>query len=275
MSITRRDALKTLAGVAAVGAVGPGARAGRRRLDRIGLQLYTVRSEMQRSVEATLERVGSIGYDEVEFAGYFNHTPAQLATMLESNGLAAPSAHLGLDVMRTGWEKALDDAARIGHRFVVVAFLPPNERNSVDAYRRIAAEFNRAGEVAKAKGMTFAYHNHDFEFEPMDGTTGFDVLLEECDPGLVAIEMDLYWITHAGHDPIPYLRRMPGRFPLVHVKDRNPDGSMADVGRGMIDFPAIFAAAGGEIRHYFVEHDRPGDAFASVEASHRYLSSLR
>lgn len=275
MSITRRDAVKALAGLAAAGAVGPGERAGRRRLDRIGLQLYTVRSEMQKSVAATLERVASIGYDEVEFAGYFNQTPAQLAALLEANGLAAPSAHLGLDVMRTGWEKALDDAARIGHRYVVVAFLPANERNSVDAYRRIAAEFNRAGEAAKAKGMTFAYHNHDFEFEPMDGTKGFDVLLEECDPALVAIEMDLYWITHAGHDPIGYLRREPGRFPLVHVKDRNPDGSMADVGKGTIDFPAIFAAAAGGIRHHFVEHDRPGDAFDSVTASHRYLSSLR
>jgi sugar phosphate isomerase/epimerase len=156
-----------------------------------------------------------------------------------------------------------------------VASLPAAERSSIDAYRRIADEFNRAGEAARAKGLTFAYHNHDFEFQPMDGTTGYDTLLEACDPALVAMELDLYWITHAGRDPLRYVRANPSRFPLVHVKDRAADGSMADAGAGQIDFPAIFAAAGGAIRHYFVEHDRPGDAFASIAASHRYLSSLR
>lgn len=276
MSVSRRGALKALAGVLVAGPVLAGARAvPRKRLDRVGLQLYTVRGEMEKSVEATLERVASIGYSEVEFAGYFDHTPAQIASVLEANGLTAPSAHLGLDVMRAGWERALDDSARMGHRYVVVPSLPPGERGSVDGYRRIAEEFNRAGEAARAKGLTFAYHNHDFEFEPMSGTNGYDVLLEACDPALVAMELDLYWITHAGHDPIAYVRRMRGRFPLVHVKDRSADGSMANVGAGTIDFPAIFAAADGGIRHHFVEHDRPGDAFASITASYQYLASLR
>lgn len=275
MPMSRRDALRNMAGALAAGAVVPNAKAMGHRLDPVGLQLYTVRGEMQKSVEATLERVAAIGYKEVEFAGYFDRSPAQLAALLKANGLSAPSAHLGLDVMRSGWARALDDAATIGHRYVVVAFIPPGERTTIDGYRRIADEFNRAGGAARAKGMTFAYHNHDFEFEPMGGTTGYDVLLEACDPELVAMELDLYWITHGGRDPIAYLRRGATRYPLVHVKDRAADGSMANVGAGRIDFPAIFAAAGGAIRHHFVEHDRPGDAFASIEASYRYLSSLR
>jgi sugar phosphate isomerase/epimerase len=277
MSLSRRDALKRLAGALAAGSVTPEtARAATRlRLDRVGLQLYTVRGAMQTSVETTLARVAEIGYHEVEFAGYFGQSPAQLAALLKQTGLSAPSGHLGLDVMRTAWDRALDEAATIGHRYVVVAFLPPSERSSADAYRRVAEEFNRAGEAAQAKGMTFAYHNHDFEFQPMDGTTGYDVLLETCDPAVVAMELDLYWIRKAGRDPLPYLRAHPGRFPLVHVKDMAADGSMADVGEGTTDFPGIFAAAAGEIRHHFVEHDHPADAFASITASYRHLAGLR
>lgn len=277
MPISRRDALKRLAGALAAGSVAPeSARIeASSRLDRIGLQLYTVRTEMQKSVEATLARVAEIGYLEVEFAGYYDRTPAQIAALLNQTGLTSPAAHIGFDVMRSAWDRALDGALAIGHRYVVVPSIPPAERRSAEAYRRIADAFNRAGEAARAKGLTFAYHNHDFEFEAMDGTTGYDILIEACDPAVVRMELDLYWISRAGKDPVAYVRSQPGRFPLVHVKDMTADRSMADVGAGTIDFAGIFAAAAGSIRHYFVEHDRPADPFASITSSYGYLSRLR
>jgi sugar phosphate isomerase/epimerase len=276
--ITRRDALARLGAMAALGAgVIPGLACrglSAHGLQTIGVQLYTVRKEMERSVEQTLARVAEVGYKEVELAGLFQRTPAQFASLLKANGLTAPSGHLGLDVMRTAWDKALDDSATIGHKYVVVAWVPPEERSSVDAARKLGEDFNRAGEAARKRGLTFAYHNHDFEFAPLGSTTCYDVLLATCEPGLVDFELDLFWITKAGKDPLAYLARQPGRFPMVHVKDMAADGSMVDVGAGRIDFAKIFAAANGGIRHYFVEHDNPTDPFASIAASYRALTAL-
>lgn len=276
--ISRREALTRLGAMAALGTgVLPslsceGVRAA--VVQPVGVQLYTLRKEMEQSVEATLTRVARIGYKEVEFAGHFRRTPAQIAEMLKVNGLTAPSGHLGLDVMRTAWDKALDDSAAIGHKYVVVAWVPPEERSSVDAARKLGEDFNRAGEAARKRGMTFAYHNHDFEFAPLGSTTCYDVLLATCDPKLVEFELDLFWITKAGKDPLAYFAQQPGRFTMVHVKDMAADGSMVDVGAGTIDFARIFAAANGGIRHYFVEHDNPADPFASIEASYTALAAL-
>ena len=276
--LSRREALARLGALAALGSGAlsgiscEGVRAAGVR--PLGVQLYTVRKEMEKDVEATLARVAEIGYQEVEFAGYFRRTPAQIAQILKATNLTAPSGHLGLDVMRTAWDKALDDSATIGHKYVVVAWIPPEERASVDTVRKLGEDFNRAGEAAKKRGMTFAYHNHDFEFLPLGSTTAYDVLLATCDPKLVEFELDLFWITKAGKDPVAYLSQQPGRFPMVHVKDMTADGTMVDVGAGTIDFPKIFAAAGGGIRHYFVEHDNPADPFASIATSFTALSAL-
>jgi sugar phosphate isomerase/epimerase len=245
-------------------------------LDRIGLQLYTVRQAMGENFEGTLERVAAIGYREVEFAGYFDHRPSAVRAALQRYGLAAPSAHLSFDALGANWGRTLQEAGEIGHRYVVVPAIP-EEWRTVDGYRRIAELFNRAGEEANAHGITFAYHNHDFDFARLGGRILYDVLLSETDPKLVAFEMDLYWITKAGQDPLAYFARWPGRFRMVHVKDSTgaPRHEMTDVGRGTIDWRRIFARreqAG--IRHFFVEHDQPADAFASIRASYQYLARL-
>jgi len=276
--MTRREALTRLGALAALGAASlPGLSCrglSAHGLQTIGLQLYTVRKDMERSVEQTLARVAEIGFKEVELAGLFQRTPPQFAELLKANGLAAPSGHLGLDIMRTAWDKALDDSATLGHKYVVVAWIPPEERSSVDVVRKLGEDFNRAGEAARKRGMTFAYHNHDFEFEPLGSTTCYDVLLATCEPSLVEFELDLFWITKAGKDPLAYLAQQPGRFTMVHVKDMATDGSMVDVGAGTIDFAKIFAAANGGIKHYFVEHDNPSDPFVSITASYRALQAL-
>jgi len=246
-----------------------------RRLDRIGVQLYSVRTSMEDSVERTLERVAQIGYDEVEFAGYFGRSPQQVRRILDDHELTAPSTHLQLDALESDWEANADLAAAIGHQYLVVASAPQDARSTLDDYHRLADRFNRVGERAKAAGLAFGYHNHAFEFAPLDGETPYDILLGETDPALVTFEMDLYWITDGGADPLAYFRDHPGRFQLVHVKDRAADGTMTAVGAGTIDFASIFArSAEAGIRHYFVEHDNSDDPFASITASVSYLRRL-
>ncbi|HSA54671.1 MAG TPA: sugar phosphate isomerase/epimerase [Gemmatimonadaceae bacterium] len=244
-------------------------------LSRIGVQLYTVRSSMQQGVERTLEEVARIGYKEVEFAGYFGRTPQQIRSLLDANGLTAPSSHGGdLNTIRTRWAQALEEAQVVGHRYLVCASLPRSEQTA-DGYQRVAAEFNRAGAEAARAGITLAYHNHDFEFRPLGDTIGYDILLAECDPKLVLMQMDLFWIAKGGRDPLAYFAKHPGRFYSVHVKDMDASGAMVDVGAGQLPFARYFAQAEqAGIRHYFVEHDNPGDPMASIRASYDHLARL-
>lgn len=243
----------------------------------IGLQLYTVRDEMQRDFEGTLARVAEIGYQEVEFAGYFGRSPQRVRSALEAAGLRAPAAHVPLEQVRDGWEATLDAARVMGHRYLVVAWLPAEERRSLEQYRKLAALFDRAGEAAQRAGLRFAYHNHDFEFVPLDGMIPYDVLLAQTDPSLVRLEMDLYWTHRADADPHAYFARYPGRFPLVHVKDMvdTPERDMTEVGSGIIDFESVVRrAALAGIEHWFVEHDQPASPFDSVRQSFDAMQSL-
>jgi sugar phosphate isomerase/epimerase len=246
-------------------------------LDTIGIQLYSVRRELARDFEGTLASLASIGYKEVEFAGYFDRKPDEVKTILGRHGLAAPSAHVPIETVRQDWPRTLEIAGIIGHRYVVIPWLADEDRRTVDDVRRRAAEFNRLGEAAKRAGVRFAYHNHDFEFTPLDGRIPYDVLLAETDPANVAFELDLMWITKAGQDPLRYFGRYPGRFEMVHVKDSTgaPDYRHVDVGRGTIDFRRILTRrrqAG--IRHFFVEHDDPADPLGFARASYQYLKRL-
>jgi sugar phosphate isomerase/epimerase len=245
-------------------------------ISRIGVQLYTVRRSMQDSVERTIEQVARIGYKEVEFAGYFGRPARDIRALLDANGLTAPSAHSAdLPSIRDRFAQVLDDAATIGHRYVVCASLPRSEQ-SADGYKRVSAEFNRAGELAAKSGVRLGYHNHDGEFTPLGSTNGYDILLAECDPKLVTMQMDLFWTVKAGKDPLAYFAKHPGRFVSVHVKDMAVGERMVDVGAGRLPFATYFAQSKqAGIQHYFVEHDNPADPMASIAASYRYLRALQ
>jgi sugar phosphate isomerase/epimerase len=285
LTITRREALTRLA-VLAVGSpvIGSLSREAAFALketdqtkfpDPLGVQLYTLRTEMERDVAATLARVAEIGYEEVEFAGYFGDSPSEIRRFLADAGLRAPSAHVAPDLVEEAWPATLEAAAAVGHDYVVVPSIPESMRTSLDDWRRTAERLTLAAAEARAAGLQLAYHNHDFEFREMEGRTPLNVFLETADPELVQVELDLFWIVHAGGDPIAFIDRWPGRIPLVHAKGRTADGRMTEVGSGVIDWAEIFQhreRAG--IRHYFVEHDRPGKPFQSVESSFRYLSRL-
>jgi sugar phosphate isomerase/epimerase len=261
-----------------------------RRLDRIGVQLYTARTEMEKDVDATLARVAALGFREVEFAGYFNRTPQQIRAALDRNGLTSPSTHIDLASISGRLPEVIEQSRVIGHKYIVMPWLDEDTRKEPDIWQRVADTLNRAGETAREAGIQMGYHNHNFEFVPMaSGQMPLDFLLERCDPALVAFELDLAWIEAAGQDPLPYFAKYPGRFPMVHVKGlrRRPAGGAAlptndvlpditEVGSGVIDWARIFARSDqAGIEHYYVEHDVPKAPFDSLETSIRYLQALR
>ena len=273
----RREFVQTMAGAGlAIACTGSSRAARAARLDKVGIQLYTVRDQMKADFEGTLAHIAEIGYKEVEFAGYFDHAPADVKAILNRHGLAAPSTHVAFENDEK-WKAALDTAKTIGHEYIVMPWIPQERRKTLDDWKNFAQVFNHAAQMAHDAGIQFAYHNHDFEFPKMDGQIPYDVLLQNTDPKLVQLEIDLYWITKAGQDPLAYFSRWPGRVPLVHVKDSAgpPEHKMVDVGQGKIEWKRIFAKreqAG--IKHFFVEHDQPPQPFDDIAASYKYLSQL-
>jgi sugar phosphate isomerase/epimerase len=275
----RRTFLKTLAMALACWRFALAQERGR-RIENIGLQLYTVRHRLEKDFEGTLARVSAVGYKEVEFAGYFGHAPKEVRATLNRHHLAAPSAHIPIADVRdqAKWQQVLDAAHVVGHDFIVCPWVDPPERRTLDDWKKLASTFNKAAETSHKAKIQFAYHNHNFEFTPIDGKLPYDLLLAETDPKLVKMEMDLYWITKGGQDPLKYFAQFPGRFPMVHVKDMDntPKRGFADVGKGIINFKRIFAKAEqAGIRHYFVENDEPPVAMSSIRSSFSYLQQLR
>jgi sugar phosphate isomerase/epimerase len=248
------------------------------RLTTIGAQLYTVRRELEKEFEGTLARVAGLGYREVEFAGYFGHTPKEVEDVLARHNLVSPAAHVQLADLRGSLQTMIEAAHVIGHEYLLLAWTPPEERKSLDDYRRLADLCNRAGEQTKRAGVQFAYHNHDFEFATVEGRVPYDLLLERMDSELVKLELDLYWIVKGGASPLDYFKKYPGRFHLLHVKDMDatPRHYFTEVGRGVIDFKSIFAnAERAGVKHYFVEQDEtPGSPFDSLKISMDYLRRL-
>ena len=245
----------------------------------LGVQLYTLRSEMAKGVDATLARLASLGFREVEFAGYFDRTPAQIRESLARHGLTSPSAHYPIEALEGDRQaKSLADAVAAGHRWVVVPWLAPEARRTIDDYRRVTARLNRIGEAARRSGLSAAYHNHEFELAPLGGEVPLDVMLKESDPALVNFELDVFWTVRGGADPFAYFARWPGRFPMLHLKDSAgaPDHRMVEVGAGTIDWRRVLerGVAQGGVRHAFVEHDNPTDPWASVTASAAHLKKL-
>ena len=267
------------------------------KIDKVGVQLYTVRDLMKTDFAGTIAKVASTGYKEVEFAGYFDHSPQDVRSILDKNGLTAPSCHVSLDVVQNKWPETIEAAKTIGHSFIVCPWIDENMRNSADAWKKVVETFNKAGETSKKAGIQFAYHNHWWEFGPnaaLGGKLTYDYLLASTDKNLVKMEMDLGWISVAGHDPVAYFKQYPGRFPLVHVKDFKslpklaPDqiasfnagplehGDMTAPGSGIIDWKRIFSHSDeAGIKHYFLEHDSPQDPWATLTDGYKYLSTIR
>jgi len=250
----------------------------------IGVQLYTVRKEAERDLPAVLKEIHRIGYKEVEtYWDVYNHPAAELRRMIEDHGLRAPSGHFNYD----GLEQKLDYAATLGVKYVTCPMLPDSQWKSLAGFQQAAEDFNRWGQLARDRGMTLAFHNHNYEFQKFGATTGFDELIARTDPSLVKLEIDCYWIAQAGRDPVETISQLKGRVKMLHLKDRIAGVSTSqwldasaehftEVGSGTINWKEVLRAAEEcGVEHFFVERDSGElDAMESLQKSYRYLHQI-
>ena len=255
----------------------------------IGVQLYTVRTILPKQPLETLKELDGMGYNEVEC---IHDGLDKMWASLKETGLRPVSMHLESSLFGPSKAAELDvvivDAKRRGFQYLVYPYVAPPERGGLDVMRTLAQTLNAAGTKCRDAGLRLCYHNHAFEFQPMEGTTPFEVLMQETKKDLVGLEMDVFWVSVAGHDPVEMLRRHAGRVALLHLKDKAqgtatqynesvPRTAFKEVGSGTLDFRAILGAASSAgVQHYFVEQDAtPGDPLASLQKSYQYLHSLK
>lgn len=249
----------------------------------IGLQLYTLRDVIKSDVKGILTSVAQMGYTEAETYGYkdgklFDMPVAEFGAFMKSIGMKTVSGHYGIDLTGNGWDKACEDAKSLGQQYVVVPFLNKEYYDSLDAVKKTCETLNKAGEVAKKYKLQMGYHNHAFEFGKAGDKTIFETMLELLDPKLVVWELDIFWVVNAGHDPVTYFEKYPGRFPLWHVKDMDKADSNknADVGTGTIDYKNLFThAKKSGLKKYFVEQETyPSTPMESTRNCINYLKTI-
>ncbi len=255
----------------------------------LGLQLYTVRNEIK-DLKNSLQQIAAAGYTNLELYGYnnrqfFGNTVPQFAELLKQNNLKTVSGHYGLSDMLHSpdynwdtWKYLLEDATILGNKYVTIPYLDDKHRTA-DDFKRVAERLNKGGELSKAAGITTAYHNHNFEFEKAGDITKYEILLNNTDPKLVKFEMDLYWVAYAEQKPADWFKKYPGRFPLWHIKDMEaattaaPKGQTCEVGKGVIDWKAIFAAQkDAGLEYAFVEQEQyRSSVFECIKTSADYM----
>jgi sugar phosphate isomerase/epimerase len=302
-SLSRRRVLgaAALTAAATAGAVAAGSpaaadaqhgRPSRVPREQISVQLYTLRDQLGVDLDGSLAELRRIGYTRIEHAGFVGRSAAQFRAALDAAGIKATTGHVGIpQPFDAGvWERALADANIVGNRYIVhpffgIDFSTGQPIREGARYRALARDLNRAGALARRAGIAFGYHNHNFEFLRQDGgsRTGFDILTAETDPGLVHLEVDLFWAWVGAADPVDLIARHRGRIRQVHVKDLNTARGFEDAGSGLIDFGRIFAhAREAGIAEFIVERDDagtpprvPADALTTARNGFRYLDALR
>jgi len=248
----------------------------RMRHDQIALQLYTVRRLAAVDLPGTLHAVAAAGYRAVELAGLPETAPGELARLLGGAGLRVVASHESVERLREGMSAVADRLAEVGCPRVIVPWVPEGDRRTADDVRRFAAELGGFAKGFAEQGIRLAYHNHSFEFAPLDGTTVWDVLLAEL-PVEVELELDVYWAAVGGRDPVAEIRATADRVRLVHMKDRapGPEPHDAPAGEGTLPFPEIIEAArAAGAEWYIVEQDEAREPLADIARAFRYLESL-
>lgn len=286
-------------------------------MNRIGVGLFTVPKLLDKDFAGTLKMLAQIGYKEVEFfgpytfstqadiegwkgaasalgfsgSGFFGHSIKEVKKILADNGLTAPSVHTSLDTLKVKMGQLAEAANALGAKYLVLpsAPTPPN----LDGYKRQADEYNAIGAAAASHGLRFAYHNHGNGLKELNGKIPLELILESTDPQTVFFQMDLFWTVAGGIDPVAFLKKYPGRYRLLHIKDMSKDvrfsgdgGDMqqwlelfpylTDAGSGVMDLKAILAQAQQSgVEHYFVERDLAPDAKQALENAYRFLSGLQ
>ena len=256
--------------------------------DNIGLQLYTIREEMKRDPEASLKRVSEIGYKNLELADYDNgkfygFAPEEFKKIINDLGMEAISSHAGLPATgdkTDNAKKIAEDHKKLGAQYCIQPFVDEKSRKTIADWQRMVEDWNQAGKIMKDYGLKFGYHNHNFEFGTVEGKVPYyDVILAGLDKNLVIMELDLFWATKAGQDPVEIFKKYPGRFELFHMKDMYNKQApafdtgvtydFAPVGDGIIDFKRILAEKESGVKYLIVEQDRTKDnkPFEAIQTS--------
>lgn len=228
----------------------------------IGLQLFTVRDALAEDFEGTLRKVAAMGYEGVEFAGYGGLEAEQLRSLLQELNLKAIGSHISLELLETNLDNEIAYLKTIGAQYAICPWLAPEERDA-DAWRRHLPNLEKYGKKISEAGLTFAYHNHEFEFEvELEGKMVFDYMYETISPEYLQVEMDIGWVQYSELDPLAYIKKYAGRLPLLHLKDfrSGPKGEPIDtveLGRGDLPLMAIIGAASeASVEWIIVEQDR-------------------
>ncbi|WP_167604950.1 TIM barrel protein [Maribellus sediminis] len=281
---TRRSFLKiSAAGAVGAMALGPMActsAAVDKKSFGVGLQLYTIRDAIANDLQGSLKKVSDLGYRNLEMASYadgkfYGMAPKEFRKLVEDLGMKIVSSHTSVEaegITAASAQKLADAHAEIGVEFCVQPWIEEKDRN-VETYKRMIADWNKVGEIMKNVGIQFGYHNHNFEFLPTDGIVPYyDVFMKEMDADLITMELDCYWATKAGQDPVEMFNKYPGRFRLLHFKDMSKEvaepfytvdkDDITAVGAGLIDYKRIYdARETAGLKYFFVEDDNQGNGF--------------
>ena len=258
-------------------------------VDRLGLQLWSLRHELEANVSQGLDETKALGFIRVETAGTYGLKPEEFRDQLTAHGLRAVSAHIPYERLAGDLPGVIAEAKTLGVEYIVTPWLPQPEFDAAAA-RSVAADFNHWGRAIRTAGMKFAFHPHGYEFHPIPGGGGetpFDLLVSLTTPGDVSFEMDVFWVAHAGVDPVRLLAKYPDRWTLLHVKDLRkggevgvgtrsaPAGDHVAVGTGQLDWPSILRTAKAiGIEYYFIE-DETAAPLQNIPVSVHYLQTFQ
>lgn len=293
---TRRDFIKQAGVLMVAGAFLTPKFSQAAKLNKFGIQLYTLRDVIEKDTKNVLTHLSKDGYKELEAYGvdtgkFFGHAAKEFKKMVDDLGMKTVSTHAsmgrpigktakdGLDVCAPKWKKAVEAANEAGLKYINIPYLEDHFRKTEDDVKQTAEIFNKLAEYAKAHGLDFAYHNHDFEFQKVGDKEIYDILLAETDAKLVKFEMDLFWVIYAEKDPIAYFDKHPGRFPMWHIKDMNKTNRKEniDVGKGSIDFIKLWKhSEKAGLKHSFVEQENGynPDSITSAKNCADYLKTV-
>jgi sugar phosphate isomerase/epimerase len=289
-----------------------------KKMKKVGVQLFSLPKMLDQNFEESMKMLAKIGFKDIEMygpypfsvptahaswnavtpqlgfsgSGYFGNSIDDVKKIFDDNGLSTNSAHTDLDTLKNNMGQLAAAANTLGQKYVVLPAIPEAERKNLDAYKRIAETFNKIGESAIKEGIRFAYHNHGYGLNPIEGQTPLDLILEQTDPNLVFFEMDIYWTSAGGASPIEYLKKYPNRYKLMHLKDMKEaktfagDGSnasqwialfpyMTTAGNGVLNVKKIVETAlKSGVQHFYVEQDMVAEPEIALKKSFDFVNKI-
>ena len=277
----RRTFVQTLGAGLAGALAAPKALLAATRLDRIGLELYAVRAAMKADPNKTLAAIRAIGYTDVELLWSFKNfgqSTAQVKAALNRDGLRAPSAHIAPELLLDAneWKRDVATAKEIGHQYLIVPSLPAETNTSLDAWKKWADHFNKAGHVARAGGIWLAFHNEPDHMKPIGGEIPYDVFVNRLDPNSVRLQLDVGNMLVGGGDPVQYFARYRDRYWSFHLKDVTADHTRdTELGTGVFDFSKFLSSIPDlSKKPCYVEQESPKDELASARQNFSFLRGL-